>query len=494
MAAARSVGRNRERDAALIWICYSQALRISELVALRWQDLSFANRTMIVDRRYQGGREEREMSPEDIEILGTLRALPISGEYLFCSERKEAMRTRVVHAIIARAGRIAGFGDAINAQALRDSRGRAMAREGKSASEIAAFLGNKQVRSSRSGAAHARSTEESRVFEPDLTSLCLEDLPIDEDQVSRRISVLIPASTCNLGPGLDTLGLALSLYTRITVWLLKKDYTEIPRVIFRGAMAKRSQASDQGDLIYTMLMKLWESTPRDASRLRVLADSDIPLGTGLGGTGTAVLGALWASAVLRDIIPTRTKILADATALEHHPESLAPSLLGNMVVCGIADGLKVLTEQIEWPQQWRTIVLVPSYRLTTPKARAVLPGQVNLADAVFNVQRASLLVAAVQNQNEGTMRSALHDRLHERYRTSLVPELSEIKAILAREPIMGCVLSGAGSAVLVIVNDKRKDAVVRHLRDWIAREKKGLTLLDLSVDRFGLREIESETF
>lgn len=489
MAAARSVGRNGERDAALIWICYSHALRTSELVALKWRDVSFSNRKITVDRLYGGGAVELEMSQEDLEVLGALRELQAPGEYLFCSERKEAMRTRVVHSIIARAGRLAGFGNAINSRSLRDSRGRAMAGQGKSSSEIAAFLGNKRVRRAGSSAAHSEPEGE---FDQALASFSPDHYEIDRDKVSRRISVLIPASTCNLGPGLDTLGLALSLYTKITVWLLKKDYTEIPRVILRGAVARRSEASDQGDLIYTMLMKLWKSTPRDASRLRVFAQSDIPLGTGLGGAGTLVLGALWASDILRDVIPARAKILADATALEQHPESLAPSLLGNMVICGIGEGLKVVTEQIQWPQQWRIIVLVPSYRLTTPKARAVLPRQVKLADAIFNIQRSSLLVGAVQNQNEATMKLALEDRLHESYRAGLVPELLEIRAALAGEPVIGCVLSGGGSAVLVIVNDKKKDNVLRHLKEWIARENKALALIESMVDRIGLREIENE--
>ncbi|MBZ0189630.1 MAG: homoserine kinase [Candidatus Obscuribacterales bacterium] len=331
------------------------------------------------------------------------------------------------------------------------------------------------------------------MMDTELSASFADDLLIDRDKIARSITLTIPASTCNLGPGLDTLGLALSLYTRITVWLLKKNYSDVPRVVLRGAMADISDASDQGDLIYTMLMKLWKSTPRDASRLRVLVHSNIPLGSGLGGTGTVVLGGLWASYVLRDFIPTRPKILAEATAVEQHPESLAPSLMGNLVICGTADaGNDVLTEQIEWPEQWHTIVITPSYRLTTPKARAVLPKQVKLDDAIFNIQRTSLLLAAVQNQNESTMKQALDDRLHERYRSKQVPELAEIRAVLHKEPIIGCVLSGAGSSILVIVNHKKKEVVLSNLKQWIAREQKTLTVLDLTVDRSGLREIACE--
>ncbi len=489
MAAARSVGRNGERDACLIWICYSHALRVSELVGLKWESVSFTTGKLLIDRRYSGGLAEHEISREDTDVFRALEVLPKSSDYVFCSERGKAMRARVVHTIIARAGRLAGLGNAVNPQMLRDSRGLSLVNEGRKSSEIQAFLGNKKA---QKVAAYIACSQRSEGPTTSDSASFLEDFPIDRDKIDRSITLVIPASTCNLGPGLDTLGLALSLYTRITVWLLKKNYADVPRVFLRGAMADRSAASDQGDLIYTMLIKLWKSKPREAGRLRVLVHSDIPLGTGLGGTGTVVLGALWASHVLRDFIPTRTKILAEATSLEHHPESLAPSLMGNLVICGMADGETVLTEQIQWPQQWHTIVLTPSYRLTTPKARAVLPKQVKLADAIFNIQRTSLVVAAVQNQNESTMKVALEDRLHEHYRFKLVPELSEIRAVLAKEPVIGCVLSGAGSSVLVIVNHKKKKAVLSHLKQWIARERKALTLLDLTVDRTGLREIDSQ--
>lgn len=494
MAAARSIGRHGERDAGLIWICYSHALRVSELIAMKWESVSFTTGKLLVDRRYSGGLAEHEMSLEDIEVLRALAALPKYSDYIFCSERGKAMRVRVVHTIIARAGRVAGLGHAVNSQMLRDSRGLALVNEGLKSSEIQAFFGNKRTQKVAAYRACSQQLKEGtgRLVDTELSTSFAEDFPIDHDKIDRSITLVIPASTCNLGPGLDTLGLALSLYTRITVWLLKKNYAAVPRVVLRGVMADRSEASDQGDLIYTMLTKLWKSTPRDASRLRVLVHSDIPLGSGLGGTGTVVLGALWASHVLRDFIPTRAKILAEATALEHHPESLAPSLMGNLMICGMADGETVLTEQIQWPQQWHTIVLTPSYRLTTPKARAVLPKQVKLADAIFNIQRTSLVVAAIQNQNESTMKLALEDRLHEHYRVRLVPELSEIRAVLAKEPVIGCVLSGAGSSVLVIVNHKKKEAVLSRLKQWIALDKKALTLLDLAVDPTGLREIDSE--
>ncbi len=495
VAAARYVGRHGERDAGLVWICYSHALAVSELVALQWVHIDFATGKLLINRGYHGAPGEHNLSEEEIRLLRTLQVLPQSSDYVFCSELGNAMSARAVHTIIARAGKIAGLGHVVHPQMLKDSRGQALANEGLDVAQIQAFFGHKRAEKVAVYVSRAQKPYDESRSSTDAEILASEanELMIDRDKVARYITLTIPASTCNLGPGLDTLGLALSLYTRVTVWLLKKDYTSIPKVILGGAMADKSYASDQGDLIYTILTKLWKSTPRDASRLRVALHSSIPLGSGLGGTGTAILGSLWASYVLRDLIPTQAKILAESTAAEGHPESLAPSLMGNLVVCGATElGDKVITEQIEWPEQWHIIVITPPYRLTTAKARQVLPKQVKLEDAVFNIQRTALLVAAVQNQNEATLKQVLDDRLHERYRRKLVPELEQIRALMHKQPIIGCVLSGAGSSVLVIVNHKRKEAVLSYLRKSAASELRTSSILDLMVDRTGLREIACE--
>ncbi|MBZ0188160.1 MAG: hypothetical protein K8F91_18065, partial [Candidatus Obscuribacterales bacterium] len=133
------------------------------------------------------------------------------------------------------------------------------------------------------------------------------------------------------------------------------------------------------------------------------------------------------------------------------------------------------------------------YTLTTTTARAVLPEKVSLNDAIFNLQRTALLLAAVSRSNEAMMKEALADRLHEQYRMKLVPELEQIRKELQEEPIIGCVLSGAGSSVLVIVHKRHKVAVEERLLKWIVRQPAGYQLFPLEADKTGMQELQFDS-
>lgn len=309
----------------------------------------------------------------------------------------------------------------------------------------------------------------------------------------KKVTLMVPGSTSNLGPGLDTIGLALNIYSRMTFQILgENEESDVPLIKLSGGIAKKSQPEDQGNLIYTLLSKIWKSEQDVLKRIRIAVQSDIPLGCGLGSSSTAILGALWASSVLlEDRIPTAATLLADGCALEGFPETLAASLYGSMVVCAPSlVSRKIVTQQLEWPADWHILAVVPNYTLRTTDLRSCLPKKVDHEDAVFNLQRVGLLVAAVSRADEQAMQEALGDRLHEPYREQFVPELRSLRGDLVNEPIMGCVLSGAGSSCVVIVNRRRKDQVKERLEHWAAREEKPHRVLDLQVAKEGMQEIE----
>lgn len=286
---------------------------------------------------------------------------------------------------------------------------------------------------------------------------------------SRRFTLRLPGSTSNLGSGLDCVGLALNIYSTMTFFVLDENDPGIPLITFKGSIAKNSLAQEQGKLTYTILSKLWQRDHDLLQRVRIIVDSEIPLGVGLGSSATAILGALWAASVLKDRIPSAPSLLAEASLLEGHPENLAACLLGNMVVSSpssFSSSKSIVTQRLNWPKEWHLLVVSPQYSLTTANARAVLPAQVKMEDAIFNVQKVASLVAAVARRDESAFKDALDDRLHEPYRAQLVPELAKLRRELMNEPIMGCTLSGAGSSVLVIVHEKRKAQVKERLGYW----------------------------
>jgi homoserine kinase len=302
---------------------------------------------------------------------------------------------------------------------------------------------------------------------------------------SRGLTVRVPGSTSNIGPGFDTLGLALEIYNIMTFELLEQGQSVKEPIIARGDISKQLPL-DKSNLIYTTLTKLWQDRPELLSRVQITVASEIPLNGGLGSSASAIVGTVWAASVLAGESIGRNEMLARATRLEGHPDNVAPSLFGGFVVCGHGERGRILVERLEWPEDWCTLVVAPPYTVPTTKARALLPRSVPRSDAVSNVQNVALLLSAVLKKNEEAMRSALHDHLHEPYRLPLVPDLAELRARLRDLPALGCVLSGAGSSVLVVVARRHKKQILEFLKDWAAGRKETTQVLDLRVAQKGI--------
>jgi homoserine kinase len=305
--------------------------------------------------------------------------------------------------------------------------------------------------------------------------------------VNKRVSLRIPGSTSNLGPGFDTLGLALSVYANVTFEMLDSPVSVTPRVVRRGEVAEQLPA-DESNLIYQTFARSWKGDPKDLKSLQITVASEIPLARGLGSSGTAILSAVWAAQALSGERPSREIILNQATEIEGHPDNLAASLYGGLIACS-QNGRKVITNKIAWPEQWGTVVVVPSYQLETKKARAVLPKRYSKEDTIFNLQKLGLLISAVANKDEDALKAALVDRLHEPYRESLVPELVSLRKELRTAPVFGCTLSGAGPSVLIVFNKRYSKPIMAQLQDWIRRNNPDTRLLDLTIDQHGLQEV-----
>ncbi len=302
--------------------------------------------------------------------------------------------------------------------------------------------------------------------------------------IGRRLVISVPGSTTNLGPGFDAIGLALNVHSRFTFFFKEGDGLQIH--------AKGSCAADLSDkkdnLLLSVLLKALEQSEDDLRGLNITIETDIPLARGLGSSSTAVLSALWAAEILKGRAPDRMRVLAAAAQIEGHPDNVAASLLGGLVVCAPSiNGSKAVVKQLAWPEKWKTIVVVPPYKLSTEMARNALPRQVPLKDATANVQRAALFVASVASKDDETLRESLFDTLHEPYRSALVPDLNKLKALVRGTNGLGCVLSGAGSSVLIIVNQRNQEDMMHELTGWCKRQGEGYKVLNLDVDTHGLR-------
>lgn len=254
--------------------------------------------------------------------------------------------------------------------------------------------------------------------------------------------VRVPASSANLGPGFDTLGLALGVYLRC-----RFRPSEALAIRVTGRDADRiSTGAD--NLIWRTAVTVAEGHGRSMPPIELEIANDIPLGRGMGSSAAALTAGVVIADRLLELGWKAARVLDEAARLEGHPDNVAACTLGSITASAIDSGGVARAVRIELPRQFSVGIVVPDFELPTTRSRSVLPDCYSAADAVFNVQRAALLVAALATGSTTAFPAALEDRLHQPFRVSLVPGLDEILKLRA-PGLLGCALSGAGPSIVV---------------------------------------------
>ena len=263
----------------------------------------------------------------------------------------------------------------------------------------------------------------------------------------RSVVVRVPATSANLGPGFDTLGLALSVYDELIVTALPHGRLEI-EVTGEGA---DDVPRDASNLVVRSIAYAFEAVGRRMPGLRMRAHNVIPHGRGMGSSGAAVVSGLLAAKGLLegDIVLGDETLLSLATELEGHPDNVAPALFGGLTIAWMDETgpqhKKLLVHRGVSP-----LVLVPEFTMSTKLARSLQPLQVPREDAVFNVSRSALLIAAL-TQSPELLLAATEDKLHQSYRAQAMPDTDRLVRLL-RERGFAAVVSGAGPSVLVLAD------------------------------------------
>ena len=273
--------------------------------------------------------------------------------------------------------------------------------------------------------------------------------------VGVRVHVRVPASSANLGPGFDALGLALGLYNEI-----EAGESDRVTVTIEGEGAGQLATNDK-NVVVRAVRAAYEAAGRPFGGCALECVNGIPLARGLGSSAAAWVGGLVAGNALLGSPLDRETLLALAARAEGHPDNVAAALLGGLTVAyGGKDGARALSLPV--PSQLKWIVLVPGVSMSTAEARAILPQSVPRADAVFNVQRVALLLASLQAGRVDALPSALEDRLHEPYRLRLFPWMTAVTTAARAAGALGCVLSGAGPSLLAVAADETTAATVAN--------------------------------
>ena len=273
------------------------------------------------------------------------------------------------------------------------------------------------------------------------------------------IRIHVPATSANLGPGFDAMGIALDLWNTFE---LREDPTVQGVAVETHGEGASVLASDSGHLVVrTMLDELTLHAPFDvrSAHLRVICTNRVPVGSGLGSSSTATLGGLMLARHLLEPASVnsaagRQRILARACDIEGHGDNVAPALLGGLVVVAIRDGQPVAERVTTAPLT--VTVCVPQMHFLTSHARSVLPASYSRADAVFNIGRAALVVEALRRGDLGLLARVMEDRIHEPYRLPAIPGAVQARQAALAAGAAAVAMSGAGPGLIAFSADRHE--------------------------------------
>lgn len=283
---------------------------------------------------------------------------------------------------------------------------------------------------------------------------------------SKRVRVTVPSSTANLGPGFDTLGMALQLYSVVEMQVSEQTTIELIGKELQGT------PTDKSNLLYVIAAELFQQAGLAVPELHIRASSEAPLTRGLGSSAAAIVGALVAANHLAGEPFTRDQLFAMAVKKEGHPDNVGPSFFGGIIVATMPEkeDQPIPYIRLAPPAAMRALVVIPDYALSTEKARNALPQVYSKQDVIYNVGHSSLLVAALVQGRLDLLGQAMGDRLHQPYRAPLVPGLEEILAAATDNGAVGAALSGAGPTILCLT---ASDSECERLKSFVDQVMRG---------------------
>ena len=281
----------------------------------------------------------------------------------------------------------------------------------------------------------------------------------------RSVKVRVPGTSANCGPGFDCLGVACTIYNELELTLLEEERLDI-EITGDGA---ENIPVDERNIVWRSIQKLLERAGKaqEYKGAIIRMDNGVPLSRGLGSSATAIVGGLKAANECLGNPFTNRDLLQMATEIEGHPDNVAPAIFGGFTVSIVRNG-KPECFSLMPKLPLKLVVTVPDFFLPTKAARAVLPTEVPMKDAVFNIGRAAMLTAALCKGNKSFLRSVFDDALHQPYRAKLIPGMYDVFKAARAAGALGASMSGAGPC-LIAFTVENADAVGMAMRDAFAK-------------------------
>ncbi|WP_026889316.1 homoserine kinase [Clostridium beijerinckii] len=294
------------------------------------------------------------------------------------------------------------------------------------------------------------------------------------------IRVRVPATSANMGPGFDTLGIALNLYNDF-------GFMEIEDGLKFNGMPE--EFCNEENIIYKAMKYCFDKAGYKIKGLEISEiKQDVPVSRGLGSSSTCIVGGLVGANEILGKKFSEEELLEMAVEIEGHPDNVAPALLGGMVVA-IVNENKTYYDKIDVKNGVKFISIIPDFRLSTEEARKVLPKEISLKDGVYNVSRAALMVACFSSGKYELLKYACKDAFHQNYRSKLIPGFEEVYNKSYELGALACYLSGAGPTIMAIIDEKDK-RFSNKLKEFLQIKGLEWNILELSLDNAGATIIE----
>jgi homoserine kinase len=270
-----------------------------------------------------------------------------------------------------------------------------------------------------------------------------------------RFRISVPATSANVGPGFDVMGLAFDMYNRFTF------DTDCPEKLqIEGCRPEFADAKNH--LLYTTLTQVLAQHGRLAPNLRITFDTDLPVCSGLGSSSTCIVAGVMAANIIGNLSMDTEQILRTATQIEGHPDNVAPAILGGFVAAIVEDGL-VYWHRYPISDRVSFYAIMPDVRVPTEAARAALPKTYTLTDCIYNLSRVPILLEGLERAEARLIRAGCKDRIHQEYRLQLIPQGEEVmRFAIEQTDAVSVYISGAGPTIVAVVIDD-DDAFLKQI-------------------------------
>ena len=298
------------------------------------------------------------------------------------------------------------------------------------------------------------------------------------------IKVRVPATSANLGPGFDSLGISLNIYNEYEF-----ELKENKGLFFEGF---EEEFQNKNNIIFMAIKKVFDKYNFKFEGIRIkIIKQDIPISRGLGSSSSCIVAGLIGAFALMGKEINRDEILSLAVEIEGHPDNVCPAIFGGLVSTIMVDNKKPLYNCVEVKDGIKFVALIPRFKLSTEKARAILPKEIPFRDCIYNIGRAALLISCFSNGNYALLKEATKDRIHQRFRSKLIDNFDEVYNKSLELGAFCCFLSGAGPTLMAIV-DKENIGFVDNFINFMKEQNINWDIEELEIDKHGAKILKGE--